>query len=112
MAGELGYSVGKCYTSLSGFRLKDASGAGTVQCCAVAKLLLRCGFTMWDLGMGMQYKYDLGARDLPRDEYLRLLGECRDGDDSELCVLHTDEPIRADILLKEERLGMTEDHIT
>jgi Leu/Phe-tRNA-protein transferase len=96
VAGEIGYTVGGCYTSLSGFRLPDADGAGTVQCCAVAKLLIMCGFKMWDLGMGMIYKYDLGAKDIPRNDFLSLLSSMRDMP----CTLILENSISAVDLLK------------
>lgn len=113
VAGELGYTVGSSYTSLSGFRLSDANGAGTVQCCAVAKLLLRCGFQMWDLGMGMTYKYELGAKDVPRSEFLshlsRMRGEGKEGKEGEeesRCVLRLDNKVLAVDLLKEQPNGV------
>ena len=73
-AGELGYTVGKVYTSLTGFC--KVNGAGTIQLLALAGLLHRSGFELWDLGMGgsgMEYKYALGATDLPRDIFLQKL---------------------------------------
>jgi Leu/Phe-tRNA-protein transferase len=78
VAGELGYAVGGIYTSLSGFRVPGAQSAGTIQCCCVAVLLRRRGFKVWDLGMGMDYKERLGARCVPRAEFLRLLRSVRD----------------------------------
>ena len=107
--GEVGYTVGSSYTSLSGFRLSDANGAGTVQCCAVAKLLQRCGFQMWDLGMGMTYKYELGAKDVPRKEFLAHLSAMREkptestgeGKSDAECVLKLDKAMLAVNLLKE-----------
>lgn len=110
VAGEVGYTVGKSYTSLSGFRLSDANGAGTVQCCAVAKLLQRCGFGMWDLGMGMPYKYDLGAQDVSREEFLQHLSVMRDSqkEGESLCILKLDGNMRAIDILKdtwEEKYG-------
>ncbi|KAE9230291.1 hypothetical protein PF005_g3539 [Phytophthora fragariae] len=54
VAGELGYTVGSVYTSLTGFRFK-----------------------MWDLGMSMDYKMGLGAKDLERDDFLEQLYKFR-----------------------------------
>lgn len=68
-AGELGYTVGKVYTSLTGF--SRVNGAGTVQLHALSRLLYLSGMEVWDLGMSMPYKMSLGASDLPRDEFLR-----------------------------------------
>ncbi|KAE9030826.1 hypothetical protein PR003_g10024 [Phytophthora rubi] len=75
VAGELGYTVGSVYTSLTGF--SKASGAGTVQLHALSKLLYLAGFKMWDLGMSMDYKMGLGAKDLERDDFLEQLYKFR-----------------------------------
>ncbi|KAL4161451.1 hypothetical protein PRNP1_002005 [Phytophthora ramorum] len=75
VAGELGYTVGSVYTSLTGF--SKANGAGTVQLHALSKFLYLAGFKMWDLGMSMDYKMSLGARDLERDDFLEQLYKWR-----------------------------------
>lgn len=51
VAGELGFTVGSVFTSLTGFTAQ--SGAGSVQLAALGRLLCTLGFTMWDLGMDM-----------------------------------------------------------
>jgi len=71
VAGELGYTAGASYASLTGFR--SMSGAGTVQLAALAGILAAAGYKVWDLGMPMGYKMDLGGRLLYRHEYLPLL---------------------------------------
>jgi len=72
-AGELGYRIGSVYTSLSGFYL--VPGAGTVQLTLLGGLLAKAGCRLWDLGMPMAYKQNLGGSLLPRREYLPLLQE-------------------------------------
>ena len=70
-AGELGVVVGSIYTSLTGFC--RSSGAGTIQLGALAGLLRSANCSCWDLGMGMAYKYALGAVDIPRREFVHLV---------------------------------------
>lgn len=74
-AGELGYTVGALYTSLTGFTRQDS--AGSVQLAALGRLLQQSGFAVWDLGMAMDYKTTLGCQDVPRTTFLRILHEHR-----------------------------------
>jgi Leu/Phe-tRNA-protein transferase len=68
VAWEIGYAVGTIYTSLTGAHRRN--GSGWVQMVALATLLCDAGFTMWDLGMEIEYKIRLGCRLLERDAFL------------------------------------------
>jgi Leucyl/phenylalanyl-tRNA protein transferase len=81
VGGELGYTIGATYTSLTGFVARgDRRWAdyGTVQLHALAALLRSHGYAFWNLGHpGMPYKLALGARVQPRDAFLmRWLPAC------------------------------------
>eukprot|EP00043_Microstomoeca_roanoka_P014715 m.146483 g.146483 ORF g.146483 m.146483 type:complete len:332 (-) comp16086_c4_seq5:187-1182(-) len=76
VAGELGWSCGSIYTSATGF--SKESGAGAAQLCALGRLLKRSGFAAWDLGMGMKYKFELGAENVRRVDFVTLLRRLRD----------------------------------
>lgn len=69
-AGEFGVVSGRVYTSYSGYR--DENSAGTVQMILTARWLRDRNFTFWDLGMPMDYKTRLGARNLGRRDFLDL----------------------------------------
>lgn len=96
VAGEVGYTVGSVYTSLSGFKL--VGNSGSVQLACVTPILKRCGFTLWDLGMCMEYKTNLGAKDVPRLAFLAKLRKARDASE---CFLRLDGAVNAKELLLE-----------
>jgi hypothetical protein len=74
VAGELGYSIGRTYTSLTGYHGRDSRewrDLGKVQLHLLAARLCERGYAFWNLGHPyMQYKLDLGARILPRRAFL------------------------------------------
>ena len=75
VAGELGYTVGSIYTSLTGFTTQDS--AGSVQLLVLGRILSRCGFKLWDLGMDMAYKQTLGSTLMPREEFVSFVHRVR-----------------------------------
>jgi leucyl/phenylalanyl-tRNA---protein transferase len=74
-AGEIGVFAGACYTSLTGFRVRP--GAGTVQLAATARYLAAAGIGLWDLGMPLDYKAGLGARNVSRAAFIEMFREAR-----------------------------------
>lgn len=83
VAGELGYKVGGLYTSLSGFRRRNS--CGSVQLALLGKILKSCGIDYWDFGMAMQYKLNLGAEVLSRNEFVEILNRYKDEKRELLC---------------------------
>ena len=74
VAGEIGYMIGKTYTSLSGFskREKEYGNYGTAQLILLAQYLQANGFSFWNLGQCyMPYKLMLGAKIFERKEFLK-----------------------------------------
>ncbi len=73
VAGEIGYIIGKTYTSLSGFssRKKTYKNYGTAQLVLLAQYLDGQGFAFWNLGQPyMDYKLALGAKIYERQDFL------------------------------------------
>jgi Leu/Phe-tRNA-protein transferase len=77
IAGELGYTIGRTYTSLSGFHTPDTPKSrawrhfGTLQMWMLANRLRDRGFAFWNMGHTCQaYKQALGAKILPRAKFL------------------------------------------
>lgn len=74
VAGELGYKIGKTYTSLTGFfnRNKLYNNYGKLQLVLLSNYLEKNGYDFWNLGHAcLEYKIDLGAKVLKRDEFLK-----------------------------------------
>lgn len=78
VAGDLGYTVGGVYTSMTGFRLQHSRGAGEVQLILTAALLHKMCYSWWDLGMVMRYKARLGAKIITREDFIARLHSDRD----------------------------------
>jgi Leu/Phe-tRNA-protein transferase len=70
VAGEFGIVAGRVYTSYSGYT--EESNAGTVQMILTAEFLEKNGFAFWDLGMPLDYKLTLGAREISREDFMAL----------------------------------------
>lgn len=74
VAGEVGYVIGRTYTSLTGFSSfeKQYNNYGTLQMVLMAKLLEHNNFAFWNLGHPyMEYKNRLGAKIFTREEFLK-----------------------------------------
>lgn len=77
IAGELGYSIGRSYTSLTGFCTRPDPrwrNFGTLQIVLLARELERRGYSYWNLGHPqLTYKLTLGAQAMPREQVLARL---------------------------------------
>ena len=75
IAGELGYSIGKTYTNLSGFFHREErkyNNFGKLQMVMLARKLEKAGIAFWNLGQPyMEYKLKLGADVVPRGLFLK-----------------------------------------
>ena len=73
VAGEIGYKINATYTSLSGFALKEKAynNYGKLQMTLLSKYLEKNNYSFWNMGHPyMQYKKDIGATILSREEFL------------------------------------------
>ena len=73
IAGEIGYRIGSTYTSLSGFTTKEKqyNNYGKLQMTLLCQYLEENQFSFWNMGHPyMQYKLDLGATILSREDFL------------------------------------------
>jgi Leu/Phe-tRNA-protein transferase len=69
-AGDFGILAGRVYTSYSGYY--DEDNAGAVQMVLTAKYLESLGMPFWDLGMPLEYKDALGARNVNPVQFVEL----------------------------------------
>jgi len=73
IAGEIGYIIGRTYTSLTGFSSKEKQYAnyGTAQLVLLSQFLEQSGFAFLNFGQPyMPYKLDLGAKVYSRRAFL------------------------------------------
>jgi len=81
VAGEVGYILGRTYTSLTGFSsfAKKYNNYGTLQMVLMAKLLEHNNFAFWNLGHPyMEYKNRLGAKIFTREQFIKRWKVARD----------------------------------
>jgi len=81
VAGEVGYIIGRTYTSLTGFSSYDKKyrNYGTLQMVLLGKLLAHNDFAFWNLGHPyMEYKNRLGAKIFTREQFIKRWQEARD----------------------------------
>jgi len=82
LAGELGYTIGATYTSLTGFSNRSHTSynnLGSLQLVQLAKLLKSCGYHFWNLGHPyMEYKDAIGAVTTDRIPFLQRWVVSRD----------------------------------
>lgn len=75
IAAEVGYKIGRTYTSLSGFSSREAkyNNYGKLQLVLLCQYLEKNNFSFWNLGHPyMDYKSNLGAKIYKREEFLSL----------------------------------------
>ncbi|KRW99615.1 Acyl-CoA N-acyltransferase [Pseudocohnilembus persalinus] len=70
ISADIGYSVGGIYTSMTGFSDRKYSSIGTIHLLAQGQALKNLGFNMWDFGMEMKYKKELGSQIFKRTDFL------------------------------------------
>jgi Leu/Phe-tRNA-protein transferase len=84
VAGELGYTIGRTYTSLTGFCSRDDRELrhfGTLQMVLLAERLRDRGYAFWNLGHpDLPYKQAIGAQTVPRAEFLERWLASREGE--------------------------------
>ncbi len=94
VAGELGYTIGKTYTSLTGFfkrEMKEYNNFGKLQLVLLAGVLEDAGIEFWNLGHAqMKYKTDLGAVILSRNEFLKRWDGAIEGKTCDLSLARRD----------------------
>eukprot|EP00929_Paragymnodinium_shiwhaense_P064779 TRINITY_DN32497_c0_g1_i1.p1 TRINITY_DN32497_c0_g1~~TRINITY_DN32497_c0_g1_i1.p1 ORF type:complete len:338 (+),score=37.00 TRINITY_DN32497_c0_g1_i1:102-1115(+) len=105
VAGEIGYTCGCVYSSCTGFAMKDEfPGAGSVQLAALGRWLLASGFQLWDLGMSMPYKCELGAACVSKGEWLERIRLLRH-EPAELRCPNSQDGLVSELLTEATRTG-------
>eukprot|EP00461_Guttulinopsis_vulgaris_P003103 UN03104 len=60
---------------MTGFRSEFVDACGKVQLYALGTILRNAGVEVWDLGMTMPYKEEMGAVSIPRARFVQYLIE-------------------------------------
>jgi Leu/Phe-tRNA-protein transferase len=69
-AGEFGVICGGVYTSYSGYH--DENSSGSAQLALTGWYLRDRGFSFWDLGMPLEYKDKMGAKNIYPEQFVDL----------------------------------------
>ena len=63
--------------SMSGYTNRKYASLGFVHLLNMADILKTTGFQLWDMGMQMDYKADMGAKPIPRKLFLQFVRKFR-----------------------------------
>jgi len=76
VAGEIGFLIGKVYSSYTGYHEHTESSSGTAQIILLANELVKMGVLIYDMGPSTlrfdNYKLNLGCIKIQENEYIRL----------------------------------------
>lgn len=72
-AVEIGYAVGRIYTSMTGAYAPNHASAGSLQLAVTGTYLMKLGFRLWDFGMAMTYKVEMGASEISRADWIQVV---------------------------------------
>ena len=77
LATDIGYITGLIYTSMTGSFNKKFSSFGNILLFILPYILNMNKIQLWDFGMIMNYKIEVGGNKFPRNDFLKLVKKLR-----------------------------------